>query len=240
MNDEVSAGQRPLAVVTGAAGGIGRAVTATLTDAGHRVLAVDVRDDADASAYATLVADLTAPEAAGELFQDIARRYGVPSVLVNNAGVYEARDFLDYDADSYRRVFGVNVDAAFFCTQAFARRLIARERPGSVVNVASVSGQSGSPDAAYGASKGALIALTRGLGRSLAAHRIRVNAVAPGLIDTPMLARIPADRAADYHRRIPQGRFGEPAEVAAAVRYLAGPESSYATASVLDVNGGLH
>ncbi|WP_434600481.1 SDR family NAD(P)-dependent oxidoreductase [Streptomyces sp. A5-4] len=227
-------------MVTGAAGGIGRAVTAELAQAGHRVLAVDVKDDADPAAHAVLTADLGVPAAADELFQLIEERYGLPSVLVNNAGIYEARDFLDYDAESYHRVFGINAGAAFFCTQTLARRLIAAGRPGSVVNVASISGRSGSPDTAYGASKGAVIALTRSLGRSLAPHRIRVNAVAPGLIDTPMAARIPADRVADYRDRIPQARFGEAAEVASAVCYLAGPGASYVTASVLDVNGGLH
>ncbi|MGW0564776.1 SDR family NAD(P)-dependent oxidoreductase [Streptomyces sp. NPDC003016] len=232
--------EMPLAVVTGGAGGIGRAVTAQLARDGHRVLAVDLLGDADPAAHTALVADLGEPDAAERLFGEIEERYGLPSVLVNNAGIYEARDFLEYDTESYRRVFDVNVGAAFFCTQALAGRLIAAGRPGSVVNVASISGQSGSPDAAYGASKGAVIALTRGLGRSLAPHRIRVNAVAPGLIDTPMAGRVPADRAAAYRERIPQARFGEPAEVAAAICYLAGPGASYVTASVLDVNGGLH
>lgn len=92
------------------------------------------------------------PGAAGELFQEIEDAYGVPGILVNNAGIYEARDFLDYDAESYGRVFDINAGAAF-CTRALARRLIAAGRPGSVINVASISGQSGSPEAAYGASK---------------------------------------------------------------------------------------
>lgn len=228
-----------LAVVTGGAGGIGRAVTAALAEDGCRVVAVDVRGGADAAAQGQLVADVGDPDAVAGLFRRIEETYGVPDLLVNNAGVYEARDFLDYDAESYRRVFDGNTASAFFCTQAFARLLIAAGRPGSVVNVASISGQSGSPDAAYGASKGAVIALTRGLGRSLAAHGIRVNAVAPGVIDTPMAARIPAERRAEYAARVPVGRLGEAGEVAAAVRFLAGPGAGYVTATVLDVNGGL-
>ncbi|MGA4731824.1 SDR family NAD(P)-dependent oxidoreductase [Micromonospora taraxaci] len=230
----------PLAVVTGAAGGIGRAVTAALTGSGHRVLGVDVDRACDPAAYASLVADVAVPEQVEQLFARINERYGPPTVLVNNAGVYHARDFLDYDPKTYAQVLDVNLGAAFFCTQAFVRALIAAGRPGTVVNVASISGQSGSPDAAYGASKGACIALTRSLGRALAEHRIRVNAVAPGLVDTPMAARIPVERRDDYRARIPAGRFGSPAEVAAAVAWLAGPQSSYVTASVLDVNGGLH
>ncbi|MGW4679624.1 SDR family NAD(P)-dependent oxidoreductase [Micromonospora taraxaci] len=230
----------PLAVVTGAAGGIGRAVTAALTGSGHRVLGVDVDRAVDPAAYASLVADVAVPEQVEQLFARINERYGPPTVLVNNAGVYHARDFLDYDPKTYAQVLDVNLGAAFFCTQAFVRALIAAGRPGTVVNVASISGQSGSPDAAYGASKGACIALTRSLGRALAEQQIRVNAVAPGLVDTPMAARIPVERRDDYRARIPAGRFGSPAEVAAAVAWLAGPQSSYVTASVLDVNGGLH
>ncbi|MCH0540395.1 SDR family oxidoreductase [Streptomyces sp. MUM 203J] len=229
-----------LAVVTGGAGGIGRAVTAALAEDGCRVIAVDIRGGgAGPGAHGEVVADVGDPDAVAGLFRRIEETYGVPDVLVNNAGVYEARDFLDYDAESYRRVFDSNATSAFFCTQAFARLLIAAGRPGSVVNVASISGQSGSPDAAYGASKGAVITLTRGLGRSLAAHGIRVNAVAPGVIDTPMAARIPRERRADYAARVPVGRLGEAGEVAAAVRFLAGPGAGYVTATVLDVNGGL-
>ncbi|MEU0742069.1 SDR family oxidoreductase [Streptomyces sp. NPDC006134] len=229
----------PVAVVTGGAGGIGRAVTAALAGAGHRVVSVDRTAEADPTAHAALVADLGDPEAVAALFRRIEETYGLPGTLVNNAGIYEARDFLDYTPEHYRRVLDVNVGAAFFATQALARALIAAGRPGSVVNVASISGQSGSPDTAYGTSKGALIALTRSLGRSLAPHGIRVNAVAPGLVDTPMAARVPAERAAEYRARIPLGRFGAVGEVASAIRYLAGADAGYVTASVLDVNGGL-
>lgn len=233
-------GQRlSIAIVTGGAGGIGRAVTAAMSAAGYRVLSVDVTDTAHPAAYAALVADVADPEEAGRLFRLIDEEYGLPDVLVNNAGIYEARDFLDYEPGDYRRVLDVNLGAAFFCSQAVARRLIAADRPGSIVNVASISGQTGSPDTAYGASKGAVIALTISLGRSLAPHRIRVNAVAPGLVDTPMAARVPAARAARYREHIPMGRFGDAAEVASAVCYLAGPTAGYITASVLDVNGGL-
>ncbi|MFI7211370.1 SDR family NAD(P)-dependent oxidoreductase [Micromonospora maritima] len=230
----------PLAVVTGGAGGIGRAVTAALTRTGHRVVSVDRDAAADPSAYATVVADLAVPEQVERVVADVRARHGLPAVLVNNAGVYLARDFLDYDARTYAEVLDVNLGATFFGTLAYARALVAAGRPGTVVNVASISGRSGSPDAAYGASKGAVIALTRSLGRALAAHRVRVNAVAPGLVETPMADRIPADRRDDYRARIPAGRFGTPDEVAAAVAWLADPASSYVTATVLDVNGGLH
>ena len=230
----------PLAVVTGGAGGIGRAVTAALTRAGHRVLSVDREPAADPSAFAALVADLAVPEQAQRLLDDVHERHGLPAVLVNNAGVYPARDFLDYDPRTYAEVLDTNLGATFFGTLAYARALVAAGRPGTVVNIASISGRIGSPDAAYGASKGAVVALTRSLGRALAAHRIRVNAVAPGLVETPMAARIPAARRDDYRARIPAGRFGAPDALAAAVAWLAGPDSSSVTASVLDVDGGLH
>ncbi|SBT43331.1 SDR family NAD(P)-dependent oxidoreductase [Micromonospora auratinigra] len=240
MSGIVTGPAGPLAVVTGGAGGIGRAVTAALTRTGHRVLSVDREPAADPTAHAALVADVAVPAQVERLFAEVHQRYGLPAVLVNNAGVYPARDFLDYDPTTYAEVLDVNLGATFFGTLAYARALVAAGRPGTVVNVASISGQSGSPDAAYGASKGAVIALTHSLGRALAGHRIRVNAVAPGLVDTPMADRIPADRRDDYRARIPVGRFGTPAEIAAAVAWLADPASSYVTATVLDVNGGLH
>ncbi|MFF0608082.1 SDR family NAD(P)-dependent oxidoreductase [Nocardia tengchongensis] len=228
-----------LAVVTGADGGIGRATTELLAADGYRVLALDRRPFTSAAAIATRVADLSDYRAIGALVDELTAEFGVASVLVNNAGSYLAREFLDYEPEHFDQVMDVNLGAAFFLTQGFARHLIAAGEPGAVVNVGSISGQSGSPDAAYAASKGALLTLTRSLGRSLAAHRIRVNAVAPGIIETPMAARIPEDRARAYQAQIPTGRFGTAAEVAEAIRYLAGPAGSYVTASVLDVNGGL-
>jgi len=110
----------------------------------------------------------------------------------------------------------------------------------SVVNVASVSGQMGSPDPSYAASKGGLIAMTKGLGRAYAAQGIRVNAVAPGIIDTEMAGLIPPDRREQSRRSIPSGRFGAAEEVAAAVAFLLDDESSYMAGTVLDVNGGLY
>ncbi|MFC9897552.1 SDR family NAD(P)-dependent oxidoreductase [Nocardia sp. NPDC127579] len=228
-----------LAVVTGAAGGIGTATTDLLAAAGYRVVAVDKRPFDSAAAADCQVVDLSDPAAICAFFTSVEQTHGVVSALVNNAGIYLARDFLDYGAADFDAVLDVNLRAAFFCTQHVARRLIATGATGSVVNVGSISGQSGSPDAAYAASKGALIALTRGLGRALAVHRVRVNAVAPGIIETPMAARIPDGRARAYRAQIPVGRFGTPDEVAAAIGYLISPASSYVTASVLDVNGGL-
>jgi NAD(P)-dependent dehydrogenase (short-subunit alcohol dehydrogenase family) len=223
-----------LAVVTGSTGAIGAATCAALAEAGYDVVGVDQRDPATPPPWRHRTADLGRLDEVARAFTGLQ-----PDVLVNNAGVYLAQDFLSTTARDYDLVMGSNVRAAFFCAQTFARRLVEARRPGVIVNVASVSGRTGSPDVAYGASKGAVIALTRSLGQSLARHGIRVNAVAPGLVHSDMSARIPADRQEKYRQSIPLGRFAEPAEIAAVITMLAGPAGSYLTSSIVDVNGGL-
>ncbi|GAA0799398.1 SDR family NAD(P)-dependent oxidoreductase [Spirilliplanes yamanashiensis] len=226
-----------VALVTGSAGAIGAAIGRALAAAGHHVIGADLRPD-PAAPWRTVVARLDDPAEAAAALADAAAD-GPVTTLVNNAGVYLARDFLTTTPEEFDAVLGANVRSAFFCAQHAARALIAAGTPGTIVNIASVSGRTGSADAAYGASKGAVIALTKSLATALAPHRITVNAVAPGLIDSDMSRRIPADRQRAYRSRIPLGRFGRPEEVAAVVAALAGDAGSYLTGSVVDVNGGL-
>ncbi len=185
------------------------------------------------------VADLAEPDAPAKVMFDVCRDLGVPTVLVNAAGVYRAIDLLETDVAYADEVYAVNVRAPML----LIKELIARHAPAGtaarVVNVASVSGQIGSPDAAYGASKGALIALTRSLGRAFAGAGIRVNAVAPGIVDTDMARRIPADRLASYLGEIPLGRMASAREVADAVLFLLSDQASYLIGTVVDVNGGM-
>jgi NAD(P)-dependent dehydrogenase (short-subunit alcohol dehydrogenase family) len=222
------------AVVTGSTGAIGAATCAALTDAGYQVVGLDCVVPQSPPAWRHRTAHLADPEQVAEAFSGIS-----PTLLVNNAGAYLAQDFFDTTADDFDLVFGANVRSAFLCAQTFARRLADAGEPGVIVNVASVSGRTGSPDVAYGASKGAVIALTRSLSQALAAYRIRVNAVAPGLVHSAMSRRIPSPRQEKYLRDIPLGRFAEPAEIAAAITAIAGPAGTYMTGSIVDVNGGL-
>ncbi|WP_171074135.1 SDR family NAD(P)-dependent oxidoreductase [Nonomuraea basaltis] len=133
----------------------------------------------------------------------------------------------------------VNLVAPLVLCREFVGSHIACGSKASIVNVASVSGRMGSPDPSYAASKGGLIAMTKGLGRVYASHGIRINAVAPGVIDTDMARLIPAERREQYLSTIPSGRFGASQEVATTVAFLLSTESSYMAGTVLDVNGGL-
>ncbi|MET8122542.1 SDR family oxidoreductase [Micromonospora sp. NPDC005189] len=231
-----------VAVVTGSSGAIGAATCEHLATAGYAVAGLDVRPPAAGAGHRHLTVDLGDPQAVVTAFDEVAAELGGPVLLVNNAGVYLARDFLDTTVEELDQVLTVNVKSAFWCAQAFARQVVAAggDRPSAIVNVASVSGQTGSPDAAYGASKGAVIALTRSLAGVLAPYRIRVNAVAPGIVHSAMADRIPSDRQAHYLDGIPLGRFARPGEIAAVITILASATASYMTGAVVDVNGGLH
>lgn len=231
-------GRQRTVVVTGSSGVIGDALVGEFTARGCRVAGFDTRPGTGAEGHHVEV-DLCRPDDVSAAFATVCDRWGGVDVLVNNAGRYLGTDFLDTSPEQYATVMDANVRSAFLCSQEFARRAVSAGRPGAVVNVASVSGRAGSVDCAYGASKGALIALTRSLGLALARHDIRVNCVAPGVVDSEMADRIPADRREHYLDQVPLRRFGRPAEIAAAVAFLAADDSSYINRAILDVNGGL-
>ncbi|MEU6646731.1 SDR family oxidoreductase [Saccharomonospora sp. NPDC046836] len=228
-----------LAVVTGSRGGIGRHTCQLLAARGWEVLGVDRRREPE-DRYTAYRLDLCAPDAEAELFTSILAERGTPRVLVNNAGVFGAVPFLDTGADYLDDVFAVNFAAAFRLTQQFVRALVTEGSPGVVVNVASVTARMGGFDVAYAASKAAVIGMTRSLGPELAPYGIRVNAVAPGHVDTPMLRASDPDEIAKRRTRIPLRRAADPREVAEVIGFLAGDASSYMTGTTVDVNGGVH
>ncbi|HZS33688.1 MAG TPA: glucose 1-dehydrogenase [Methylomirabilota bacterium] len=236
------------AVVTGATRGIGRAIAVGLAAAGADVL-VHGRDAAAGRTVAAEVgalgrravwygADLARPGAAGAVVQAALDAFGRVDVLVNNAGVFERLPALELDEAGWDRLLAVNLKAAFFAAQAAARAMRASARGGVIVNVSSDAAWSGglNPCAHYAASKAGLVSITRSLARELAPHRIRVNAVAPGLIATEMGETA---GAALPELRIPLGREGTPAEVAACVVFLASDAASYVTGATLNLSGGL-
>lgn len=227
------------AIVTGASGVIGTALCRGFAERGYRVAGIDSRPSPPEAGWYGVVADLHRPDQVAAAFSEVSGVLGNVDVLVNNAGQYLAVDFLDTTPEQYSTVMASNVASVFFCSQQFARRAIDAGMAGTIVNVASVSGRTGSTDCAYGASKGGVIALTRSLGLALAPYGIRVNAVAPGVVESDMSARIPASRRYHYLNEVPLGRFGAPEEIAAVIMFLAGPSSAYMTCSIVDVNGGL-
>ncbi|MBD0322782.1 MAG: SDR family oxidoreductase [Aldersonia sp.] len=252
----MESGNRPITVITGGSRGIGAATAVRLARAGHH-LAVAYRDDgAAAGRLAAAVAakgvrcvtvrtDVAREEDVDRLFTIVTQRLGTVTGLVNNAGLTaHIGDLIDTPVEVIRRVIEVNLVGVVLCARRAAQLMSVRRAGGggAIVNVSSVAATLGSAHeyVHYAAAKAAVDALTVGLAKELAGDKIRVNAVAPGIVRT----RIHADagdpgRADRLASRIPVGRAGDPDEIAAAIAWLLSPEASYVTGAVLRAGGGL-
>ena len=228
-------------VVTGCNGGMGRAIVAELRRAGDRVVGLD-RDEASAAPSPAqtpdryISCDLADMQAVRGALRLLAQEDGI-GCLVNCAGLYEKKAVFDLTLEDFDRVLAVNLRAPFLLSQELARAMAARGG-GAIVNIASINGKLGSPMVPYGTSKAGLIGLTRSLARTLAPYNIRVNAIAPGTIDTPMAAGVDPVQMERQMHNVAMGRVGEPREIATVVRFLSGDEASYMTGSIVDVAGG--
>ena len=181
--------------------------------------------------------DIAEPEAVRGVFQQCLRVAGPPDILVSNAGIYPRVDVLDMSLAAWDEVQAVNLRGGLLCMQEAGRLMLTR-RTGSIVMIASDAPFKGSPRGAhYAASKAGLLALTRCFARRLSPHGVRVNAIAPGVIDTAQPNLSPQDRI-DKARDIPLGRVGDPLDVAKVALYLASPLSGYVTGQTHYVNGG--
>lgn len=231
------------ALVTGSSSGIGRAIAGALSEAGISVVhhGHDPRPTDLSGDY--LQADLIPADAPARLIDAAFAAQPRLDVLVCNAGSFFDVPFLDMTLERWERTMALNLRAMYFLIQAFARRLVQEQRGGSVVCMASTNGLQAEPDSsAYDISKGGVVMLTRTLALALAPHSIRVNAIAPGLIETPLSRAWMAARPgveAHYQKSIPWQRLGTPADCAGAVVFLASDAAAYITGQVLAIDGGL-
>ena len=254
------------ALVTGAASGIGLGIARRFLEEGASVVFTDVDEERLKAAAperepraATCRADVAEPADAEDAVDLAVRTFGSIDVLVNNAGIVGWTDFADTTIEQWKRVMDVNVTGMFLFARAAAARMRSLprdpERTRSIINLASLLAQyndlasveghvamasSGHPQVHYNASKGAVVMLTRALAVELAPDGIRVNALAPGVTETPLTAANLQDsaRRSWYLDRIPMGRFGRPAEIAGAAVFLASDDASYVTGVSLPVDGG--
>jgi len=240
-----------VAVVTGAGRGIGAEIVRVFAAEGARVVVADVDGEAAARVAgeidaaggmaAGITADITDTAQVQALMKETVGRFGRLDVLVNNAGVGLNKPFLTTSLEEWEFQLRVNLTGTFQCAQAAARVMV-HQKAGRIVNVASISGQRGGQGrAAYGSAKAGVILLTKVMAVELAPDGIRVNAVAPGPVDTDQSRQThtPSTRRA-YYDRMPARRYGERKEVAAAVLFLADRESSFVTGHVLNVDGGFN
>jgi NAD(P)-dependent dehydrogenase (short-subunit alcohol dehydrogenase family) len=235
-----------VAVITGAAGGIGAATAELFLAEGATVVGADLTEDGVGTL--ALAVDVTDEDAVREMYQRTAEQFGRIDVLFNNAGISPDDDVsvLDTSFEAYQRVQDVNLKSVFFCCKHGIPHLLANAGPirGSVINTASFVAVMGAATSqiSYTASKGGVLALSRELGVEFARQGIRVNALCPGPVDTPLLQELFAKDPAKAARRmvhVPIGRFAAAEEIARPVLFLASDDSTYVNASTFLVDGGL-
>jgi 3-oxoacyl-[acyl-carrier protein] reductase len=238
-----------VAIVTGAARGLGRAIAETLAGAGARIACVDVNAEMLAETVQamkaagldaeTFVCDVTDSARVNQVVEEVVAKLGSLEILVNNAGITRDGLLVRMNDEQWDAVIRINLRGTFLFTRAVARPMM-KGRRGRIINIASVSGMMGNPGQAnYSASKAGVIGLTRTVARELAARNITVNAVAPGFIATEMAAALGEETLAKIKDQTPLGRLGDPQDVADAVLFLASEAAGFITGMVLTVDGGL-
>lgn len=239
------------AIVTGAAMGNGKAIALGLAEAGANLIVADIDlalakktcqeiEMLGRQALAVQV-DISKKSQVEDLVQQAVNEFGRIDILVNNAGVTSRYDLLELPEEEWERVLNINLKGVFLCTQAVAREMVRLGIKGKIINISSVGASRGIPYSAhYSASKAGVELFTQSAARALAGRSIYVNAIAPGVMETPMLEPFLAEpgRRERYIESSPMGRIGQPQDLVGAVIFLAGPASDFVTGIVLRVDGG--
>lgn len=239
-----------VALVTGASGGIGRSIAMALARDGYAVALHCYRNEHKAQAVRdeiaamggraeVFVCDITDADAVDYMVNEICHTMGYITALVNNAGIAQQKLFTDLSVDEWQRMMAVHVDGAFYACRAVLPDMI-RAHSGCIINISSMWGQTGgSCEVHYSTAKAALIGLTKALAKEVGPAGIRVNCVAPGVIQTDMLAELSRETLNDLEEETPLCRLGKPEDVAAAVSFLVSEGAGFITGQVLAPNGGI-
>ncbi len=239
-----------VALVTGGASGIGKAVVRKLCQDGFSVAVIYNHSEAEAAALVSefsakgsnmmmFKADVSRSEAVNRVVAEINEKLGTPYILVNNSGIAQQKLFTDITDDDWHKMIDVNLSGAFYMCRAVLPFMI-HEKSGRIINISSMWGQVGaSCEVHYSASKAGLIGLTKALAQEVALSGITVNCVAPGAVETKMMASFSEEDKDSLCEEIPVGRLGRAEEIASAVSFLASDDSSYITGQVIGVNGGM-
>jgi 3-oxoacyl-[acyl-carrier protein] reductase len=238
-----------IALVTGASQGIGEAIARQLAAQGATVVCA-ARTEAKLVAVVASIAegggradhvvmDLASPDSVRAAVAATLERHGALHILVNNAGITRDRLLIQMKEEDFDAVVGTNLKGAWVAIQAATKPMM-KQRWGRIINIASVVGQMGNPGQSnYVAAKAGLIGLTKSVARELASRNVTANAVAPGYVETDMTSGLSAEVKAEFTKQIPLGRLGSPADIAAAVGFLASEEAGYISGQTLSVNGGM-
>ncbi len=237
-----------VAIVTGSARGIGRAIALKLAEVGATVVVNDIGESVNSVVEEikamqrpglAVVADVSLSSDVSRLVEETMTAFGKVDILVNNAGITRDQLLMRMSDEDWDRVLNVNLKSVFLCSRAVLRHMV-KQRRGRIISLASIVGVVGNPGQAnYASAKAGIIGFTRTIAKEVASRGITANAVAPGFIDTEMTQRLPEDRKQQLKSRIPLGYLGTPRDVAETVAFLASEEARYITGQVLNVDGGM-